>query len=222
MSASKTPWRAFAFVCLVAWTLAPRLSLAQIEPKQRKSSDERYTMRNVAYLMTEGPARIDNDFYPGLSFALHLPVLIGSEWLAQRFGAERFRVVRLKTGPRMSRVGAADGLDFTAYGYRAARRINVVFGLASVALCFVIARRWVPEPWDSRWRRSTAPSQRACPLLSRPLSLLEPTLVLSPREPRSERQPVAFRHARQSPETGPLAVLRGHFAPRERGDSVRW
>lgn len=139
--------RISALVLLLAWTLLPRLWLATINPNQTAAWDERYNVRNVAWLLENGPASIDNASYPGLSFVPHTLTLAGVGALKDLLTGEPSGWIVRQGGPRMARAGRADGLDLSAAGYTTARLVNVAFAAISVLACVALAARIVGPTW---------------------------------------------------------------------------
>ncbi|MEE2778160.1 MAG: glycosyltransferase family 39 protein [Acidobacteriota bacterium] len=147
MNATSPRLRLIGIAVLTVWTLLPRLWLSSVEPNHLRDWDERYSVRNLALILQEGPTRIDNASYPGMSFLLHLPPLAICHWLSSSLERADLAIVNDSGGPRMERRGRADGLNFTRLGYRVVRCVNSLFGLLSVILCFAIVRRSLGDAW---------------------------------------------------------------------------
>jgi len=96
--------------------------------------DERFTLRNVTFLLKHGQLRPWHAFYLSLSYLPQAGVLAASQGLHELTGIEALAIYG-KT---------ADGYSPTAY--LLCRMTNVAYGLLSLWLLFLIGRRiWSPE-----------------------------------------------------------------------------
>ncbi|MDX1503664.1 MAG: glycosyltransferase family 39 protein, partial [Thermoanaerobaculia bacterium] len=142
---SSRPRRALLLVVLAA-ALGLELWVAQADPTHRKAYDERFTVRNAAWMLDTGRLWPENGFHPSLSYLPHLIPLAASEALYRGTGREALRVLERRPLNRITREGKADSLAFTPTGYVLARGVNCLIGVASLLLTCLVARRVLGEP----------------------------------------------------------------------------
>ena len=132
--------RALLVLLLVA-SFGLRLWVAQVGTDPRHVYDERFTVRNLAWILHSAELEPENGFHPSLSFLPHLPPLVAAEAVFRFAGRPGFRVLESGPGNEIGRSGLADGLRFTPLGYRISRGVNCLIGTLSIWLCFLTGRR---------------------------------------------------------------------------------
>lgn len=127
-------WIGIALAALLLVSFALRTWDASQGLNASRYFDERFTLKNITALLNHGDFRPRHAFYLSLSYLPQAGVLAASQAL--------YRVTRY---PPFSIYGeTSDGYSPTAYWL--CRMVNVVYGVLSLWLLFLIGRRiWSPE-----------------------------------------------------------------------------
>lgn len=122
-------WIGFALAALLAVSFALRTWDASHGLNASRYFDERFTLKNISGLLKDGDFQPRHAFYLSLSYLPQAGVLAASQWLYKVTRYEPFSIYG-KT---------ADGYSPTAYWL--CRMVNVLYGVLSLWLLFLIGRR---------------------------------------------------------------------------------
>jgi hypothetical protein len=134
-SAAATPrWVGLALAAVLLASFALRTWDASQGLYAGRHFDERFTFRNVSAILTQGELKPRQAYYLSLSYLPQSAVLAASEALHRLTGSPLFAIYG----------ETSDGISPTAYWL--ARMLNVLFGVASLWVLFLIGRRlYSPE-----------------------------------------------------------------------------